>query len=118
MARQRFVAPARADVPRERFQAPIFAGFAHDAGLLDGWEWPAIDTLNAALGEVRHPHSGAPLQFVEQTPALLADGLHYETRIHDRGQIATRAANWHDLFNALMWLDRRALKAAPIFSSR
>lgn len=112
MARQRFVAPARAAVPRERFAAPIFAGFAHHAGLLDGTDWPAIEALNAALGVATHPHSGAPLRFVEQTNALLADGLHYETRIHDRGEIATRAANWHDLFNALMWLDRRALKAA------
>lgn len=112
MARQRFVAPARSEVPRERFDAPIFAGFARHRGLLEGAAWPSIDALNAALGEVRHPHSGRPLHFVEQTNALLADGLHYETRIHDHGAIATRADNWHDLFNALMWIERRPLKAA------
>jgi len=53
-----------------------------------------------------------PLRFVEQTPALLADGLHYEQRIYQRGEIATRVDNWHDLFNALMWIERAPLKAA------
>src|SRR5690606_8088033 len=41
-------------------------------------------------------------QLVEQDVALLADGLHYEQRIA-QGRIATRACNWHDLFNALAW---------------
>lgn len=112
MARQRFVAPARGEVARECFEAPIFAGFARHAGLLHGEAWPTLEALNLALGAATHPYSGARLRFVEQTPDLLADGLHYETRIHDLGAIATRARNWHDLFNALMWLDRRALKAA------
>jgi hypothetical protein len=112
MVRQRFLAPARDAVPCERFDAAIFAGFAHRLGLLTDPEWPAIEALNAALGKVRHPYAGVPLRFVEQTRELLADGLHYEARIHARGEIATRAANWHDLFNALMWLERRPLKAA------
>jgi hypothetical protein len=47
-----------------------------------------------------------------QDEALLADGLHYEERIARRGVIATRAANTHDLFNALAWLRHAALKRA------
>lgn len=51
-------------------------------------------------------------QFVAQTPQLLRDGLHYEQRIAQRGQIATRTHNWHDLLNALIWLRFPSLKAA------
>lgn len=112
MARQRFIAPPRAQVPGARLDAPIFAGFARHRSLLEGEDWPSIETLNHALGAAHHPHSAARLHFVEQTHALLADALHYETRIHDRGAIATRARNWHDLFNALMWIERRPLKTA------
>ena len=52
------------------------------------------------------------MRFVPQTSALTRDGLHYEVRIHAYGEIATRAENWHDLFNAACWLERRALKCA------
>ena len=51
-------------------------------------------------------------QFVAQTTELLRDGLHYEQRIAERGQIATRTRNWHDLLNALIWLRFPSLKAA------
>lgn len=48
----------------------------------------------------------------EQTPALLADGLHYESRIARNGVLATRSEGVHDLFNALIWLRHPALKWA------
>ena len=51
-------------------------------------------------------------RFVEQTPVLLRDGLHYEQRIAERGEVATRAENWHDLINALVWLRHPRLKSA------
>lgn len=77
-----------------------------DAALLDGEAWPSIARLNACLP------AGAHHRFVEQTPSLLADGLHYEQRIAERSQIATRTGNWHDLLNALVWLRYPALKQA------
>jgi hypothetical protein len=43
---------------------------------------------------------------------LLADGLHYERRIAERAEIATREGNWHDLLNALIWRRYPALKSA------
>jgi len=107
----RFRAPARDAVPRAAFGHPAFAPFARQAALLEG-AWPALETLNDVLGAPPHERSGARLRFVAQTPALLADGLHYEARIHDEGRIATRAGNWHDLFNAFMWMERRELKCA------
>lgn len=107
----RFRAPARGTVPRAAFDHPVYAPFVRQAALLEG-AWPALDALNDRLGAPLHERSGVPLRFVEQTPALLADGLHYEQRIHDEGRIATRPGNWHDLFNALMWMERRELKCA------
>lgn len=48
--------------------------------------------------------------FVAQTPALLADRLHYEVRIAERGVLATREGEAHDAFNALVWLRHPHLK--------
>jgi hypothetical protein len=112
VARKKFIAPLRDGLDAGFFDAALFDGFRrHDAWLRCA-EWPSLDELNAALGGAIHPQSGASLTFVAQTPALLADGLHYEQRIFERGEIATRERNWHDLFNALMWIERRPLKAA------
>ena len=47
-----------------------------------------------------------------QDAALLADGLHYETRIAERGILATREGNLHDAFNALVWLRHPHVKHA------
>ena len=33
-----------------------------------------------------------------------ADGLSYERRIWDSGEVETRPDNWHDYFNVLVWL--------------
>jgi hypothetical protein len=68
--------------------------------------WPSIDELNA-----RWPQSASE-RFVAQTRELLEDGLHYEERIAQRGLIATREQNWHDLFNAMIWLRYPSLKRA------
>lgn len=107
MARaMRYVAPARDAVePQVHERRPLSDWRAFDH-LLRGPAWPGIDALNALLPE----HSAQ--RFAAQTAALLDDGLHYEVRIHERGVIATREANWHDLFNALIWLRYPQLKQA------
>jgi len=112
MARRRFVAPAREAVDRAVFAHPAFASYAAHFDLLTDASWPTLDTLNARFGDRTHPTSGAPLRFMPQSQQLLADGLHYERRILERGVIATRERNWHDLFNALVWIEHPALKAA------
>lgn len=40
------------------------------------------------------------------------DGLGYEARIAARGEVETRPDNWHDWFNALVWLTFPQAKAA------
>ncbi|WNH54781.1 DUF3025 domain-containing protein [Stenotrophomonas oahuensis] len=94
----------RAEVAAATFDHPLFAQIAEFRDLLTGPEWPSVPSLDRrlALGDKR---------LAEQTDALLADGLHYETRIA-LGAIATRADNWHDLFNALVWARYPALKRA------
>lgn len=102
----RYVAPAREAVDPAVFGRSPLAGWREYADLLQGSDWPAIDALNA-----RRP-PGVHERFAAQTPALLADGRHYEQRIAERGVIATRERNWHDLFNALVWLRHAPLKRA------
>ena len=101
----RFVAPAREMVDPATWERPPLAHWAEFADLLRG-PWPDIAALNARVRDPRAP------RFVAQTSALLADGLHYEQRIFERGEIATRECNWHDLLNALVWLRFPRLKLA------
>ncbi len=104
MLRRRFIAPQRGDVAPGCFAHPLFADFAAYREWVTAPEWPDIGALNAVL-----PQPGK--RFVTQDAALLADGLHYETRIA-QGRIATRPHNWHDLFNAMVWARHPAIKHA------
>ena len=105
----RFVAPAREAVDATVFSRPPLRQWSEYDTLLRGARWPAIDALNL---HAQHCAREKTPHFVAQTPALLADGLHYEQRIAECGVIATRERNWHDLLNALVWLQFPALKAA------
>lgn len=108
----RFVSPARHEVERSAFAHPLFAGYARHRDLLEAPAWPGLGVLNERLGMLVHPDSGARVHFAAQTPQLLADGLHYEERISRHGAIATREESWHDLLNALAWIEHPALKLA------
>jgi len=62
------------------------------------------------------PATGAVAELAERFPILVgngrpvrfvppkADGLVYECRIWENGEVETRPDNWHDFFNALVWL--------------
>ncbi|WP_267220566.1 DUF3025 domain-containing protein [Dyella silvae] len=102
----RYIAPERGSVERSQFGQSPLQDWAAQAEWLQGSEWPSIAALNAARPEVMSEC------FVAQTTTLLSDGLHYEQRIAERGEIATREANWHDLFNALIWLRHGGIKRA------
>lgn len=103
-------APTRAEVPPSLFAHPAFDGLSEAQRVLCRQpQWPGVDDLNA-LWQAPLSDAGARLRFVAQE--TLADGLHYERRIHDHGLIATRSGNWHDLFNAFVWMRFPALKAA------
>ena len=105
----RFVAPAREAIDTAVFACPPLSQWSEFGSLLSGPQWPDIQALN---GFVHNAANASLPQFVAQTPELLRDGLHYEQRIAQRGEIATRTRNWHDLLNALIWLRFPSLKAA------
>lgn len=102
----RYVAPAREAVDPTVFTLAPLSDWRNYAEWLQGSRWPSIEELNA-----RWP-AHISERFVAQTRELLEDGLHYEERIATNGLIATREANWHDLFNAMIWLRHPQLKRA------
>ncbi len=108
----RFSAPARADVAAEVWLRPPLSEWLAAYPWIADSEWPAIDRLNELLDGRRHAVTGMPLRFAAQTPALLRDGLHYEQRSFQTGVISTRAENWHDLLNALIWIRHTRIKSA------
>ncbi len=102
----RYLAPSRDALARSVFdQMPLRAWLAY-GDWLQGENWPSVEALNERLP------AAAGIRFVAQTRELLADGLHYEQRIAEAGLVATRECNWHDLFNALVWLRYPELKRA------
>lgn len=103
----RFVAPARAQVAPARFEHPVFAGYRRHLDLLAGPDWPTPALLDARMAAV-----DPDIRFVRQDAALLADGRHYEQRIAECAQVATRPDSWHDLLNALVWIEHAPLKRA------
>lgn len=110
--KRRYVAPARDATSAATFAHPAFAGYASWRHWCLQPAWPDLSALNGALCGHTHAETGRPLRFVAQTPELLADGLHYEARIFERGEIATREHNWHDLLNAMVWCRFPQIKAA------
>lgn len=90
---------------------PLFGTLAPWLAALPADEPPSLDQLARWLeAAVPRPASGggAPLRFV---PAH-SGGSPYEQRIHLRGEVPTRSDNWHDAFNALVWLRFPQTKAA------
>ena len=100
------------------FSSAPFDQLAH-LRLALGPNWTELAVLNAALTDILKRSDSALLKFVEQNKELLSDGLSFEQRIADRGEIATRVANVHDFYSALMWLRfpkvKRAINAIHLF---
>ena len=90
---------------------PLFYPLGPALARIDGPAFPGIAQLNALLAEVSSPvvsGGGRPISFVAPTHGEGACG--YETGIFRHGRVPTRPDNWHDLFNALVWLTFRAAK--------
>lgn len=109
MTKRRFTAPPREAVPADNFRHPLYAGYAAFSPWMTERDWPDAAELTRCLQQTPATHAH---RFVEQTRALLDDGLHYEQRIATQRIIATRPHNWHDLFNAMVWCTHPAIKLA------
>jgi len=90
------------DLPCWQDYLPFLQGLA-------GTEFPACDALNALLPEGLRSGGGRPIRFVASNE-LGDDG--YEHRIYTTGRVSTRPQNWHDLFNALVWMRYPHIKTA------
>lgn len=93
------------------FSPPMFAPLMPWLARLPAGRFPHHEELNRLAGN-------GEFRFVAADGAL----RHYELHIHEAGEIPTRADNWHDLFNALVWcafpqakraLNRRHVVAMP-----
>ncbi len=94
---------------------PAFAPLHSVISLLEADKFPALDTCNALLAAHRPTivvHSGRQLRFVAQEYGKLPFEAQYEPRCYLKGEVPTRANNWHDLLNALVWLAFPKAKAA------
>lgn len=96
-------------------RAPMFAPLRALAGQLQGAAWPDCAALNAIVAARAAPivtAGGRTLAFVPQSARHLAFEDRYEPRIFLRGEVQMRECNWHDLFNALVWLTFPRAKVA------
>ena len=78
-------------------------------------EWPDCAALNALVEGCDAPPVnalGLPVRFVPQSLRQTDFEDKYEPRIFLRGEVQMRAENWHDMFNALVWLAFPRAKAA------
>ena len=76
---------------------------------LNGKQFPLCEQLNSLLANGLSSHGGHAIRFV---PSTALDNSAYEQRIYSTGQISTRPDNWHDLFNAMVWMRFPQIKSA------
>lgn len=95
--------------------SPLFAPLCHAGFHLEKLkDWPDIEDLNDLLVNYFQPIktvSERPVNFVSQDTSVGEFARRYEPRIYLAGEIQTRTKNWHDLFNALVWLTFPRAKA-------
>lgn len=88
-------------------RSPMFESFLQLKGYIGNQQnWPDPDDLNHFDFQQNRQiftRSGKLVRFVFQTPGKQDAGQKYESRIYLTGQVPTRAGNWHDFFNALVW---------------
>lgn len=96
-------------------RSPVFAPLHPVLARLPSGSFPGLHECNALVA-ARQPaiaaQSGMPLRFVAQGDGSLPFEAQYEPRCYLKGEVQTREANWHDLFNALVWLTFPRAKAA------
>ncbi|MFZ3017691.1 MAG: DUF3025 domain-containing protein [Gallionella sp.] len=94
-------------------QSPLFRPLHPAIARLGGDPFPSLMDCNELLASSPIVVcSGLPLRFVAQEYGKLPFEAQYEPRCYLKGEVQTRADNWHDLLNALVWLAFPKAKAA------
>ena len=96
---------------RERLRSPVFAPLSGALLRLDPRTWPTHEALSALAGHATTSR-GVSVRFVAPRQHAEREKRSYERRIASTGEIETRDRNWHDLFNALVWIAFPKAKAA------
>jgi len=85
-----------------------YSGIFKDLQLVIGksslTQWPDCEQLMDFLEEELCSLSGKPISMVAQDKNLPFPHLSYEERIYQTGMVSTRENNWHDFFNAMIWV--------------
>jgi hypothetical protein len=97
---------------RAALASPMFAPLAPVLARLPRDRFPGTDELNALVPAGVTTGGGSRLRFVPPAPRSRAFEARYEVRVFAAGEVATRPGDWHDLFNALVWITFPATKAA------
>jgi DUF3025 family protein len=88
--------------------SPIFEPFNSLRKLIKTFPtWPSIEDfelLKQTAGRPIMTRSGKPICFVPQAASAYEFSQQYEPRIFLHGEVQTRNNNWHDFFNALVWM--------------
>ena len=96
-------------------QSPLFFPLHPLLTTFDETNLPTMQNCNVLLELIQPPikvQSGALLRFVSQEGGKLPFERQYEPRCYLSGEVPTRASNWHDLLNALVWLTFPKSKSA------
>ncbi|MCC6473761.1 MAG: DUF3025 domain-containing protein [Burkholderiales bacterium] len=97
---------------RGALRSPVFAPLAPWLARLPAERLPGIGELNALVPAGAVTGGGAPLRFAAAAASRRRGAEPYESRVFRTGEVPTREANWHDLFNCLAWLAFPRAKAA------
>jgi hypothetical protein len=92
--------------------APIFAALRLLIERLPADRFPRHEELNALTVPSVMSGGGAPIRFVPPAAPSPEFSAQYEVRVFETGEVQTRLDNWHDLFNALVWLAFPKTKSA------
>ena len=88
----------------------MFAPLAPAIARLPADRWPTHDELTALAGGITTSR-GQGLRFVAPRAHTDRERRYYESHIAETGEVETRPENWHDLFNALVWITFPLAKA-------
>ncbi len=96
---------------RERLRSPVFTPLRPLLESFPADRWPTHAELTAAAAGVVTSR-GRPVSFIDPREVPEGERRYYEIRIAETGEVETRRENWHDLFNALVWIAFPRAKAA------
>lgn len=96
-------------------KSPLFSPLSHALERLNTVGFPTRQDWNRLVSQYYSDirvQSGPGLSFVAQEEGKQGFESQYEPRCYLNGEVQTRENNWHDLFNALVWLTFPKAKAA------